>query len=524
MKILLHPLLFLSIVFLCFLQGRDLQAQRIYHHGKTANASPRPARLQKDYWQIILPGNWINAEKDIMYVTTGGGYAIGTNEYGDLAKGQHFIVDESYTIHDIIFWVGAVEGTSGTVDFCIWSFDGSPGNRLATVSIPVSEITASDDMTDAFFVTFDPPVKVTSDYVAGIDMSNIGTSQIGLYSTSDGDGNKMNLAWEQWSNRTWHTILSGWKLDIDICIFPMVSFDSDEPNVPELNLTATADKHVSCHGGNDAQASAIATGGQPPYAWSWSNGQASAVAEALPAGTYQVTVTDSRGEQAQASVTLTQPPAMQISITSTSPNVYNGSNGSAAAIISGGSPPYSFRWSYPGQQLTATASNLRAGTYAVVATDSKGCAAIAMTRLGEPGPGNYTHILYDALAIQLKSGTEEIIATEQIRQVRFEFVTHVEETTIPHASMVAVSNYPNPFSQSTTIQFWKENYGHAEIIIYDLTGRTVSRLSCQNCPAGSNELVWDGKDEAGNPLDSGVYIYRLFHENQVSSHRMILVR
>lgn len=504
--------------------GMALMAQRPYHIRQTAFEQPRQLKAQKDHWQIIFPGNWINAGDDILYVTNGGGYAVGTNEYGDKAKAQRFIVDEPYTIHEIIFFVGAVEGTSGTVDFCIWSFDVRPGNRLARVRIPVSEITATDDMTEAFVVAFDPPVRVTSDYVAGIDLSNIGTSQIGLYSTPDGDGNEMALAWEQWSDRAWHTFLSGWKLDIDLCIFPVVSFGSDDPNVPELQVTAATDKHVSCHGGSDAQATASATGGAPPYTWLWSNGQTFPVAEELPSGTHQVTVTDSQGTQAKASVTISQPPPLQLSLAATSPSANNGSNGTAAATLSGGNPPYSYRWSDPGQQQTATASGLRAGTYAVVATDSNGCSAIAMARLGEPGADNHPHISYDALAIQLKSGSEEIIATEHIRQMRFEFVTHVEETASPLNSMAAVTNYPNPFSQSTTIQFRMDKPGQADIIIYDLTGRTIRRLPCHNCTAGSNELVWDGRDEAGNPLDSGMYIYRLIHDKQVSSHRMVLVR
>lgn len=516
----------LTWLLLLVFHGVELTAQRPYHPGKTTIHASRTSMLQKDNWQIIFPGNWINASRDVIYTTNAGGYAVGTNEYGDLAKGQRFIVNEPYTIHEIIFWVGAKEGISGKVDFCIWSFEGSPGELLASVSIPVSEITATDDLTEAFFVTFDPPVRVDKDYVAGIDLSDIGTSKIGLYSTSDGDGNEMNLAWEQWSNEAWHTFLSAWELDIDICIFPNVAFDGGDPDpgITDLLVSASADKHVSCFEGSDAQATATATGGVPPYTWLWSNGQVAAIAEGLPAGTHLVTVTDSREVQAQVSVTITEPPALQADIMATSPDTYNGNNGMAEVTVTGGTPPYLYRWSDVSQQQTASVSNLSAGTYAVVTTDSNGCSKIKMVRLGEPGPDAYPHITYDALAIQLRSGAEEVIPTEQINQIRFEFVTNVDDIPYPLYNSQRTANYPNPFSKSTTIRFELAHPGQAEIIIYDMTGRIVHRLSCQNCPEGQNEMVWDGTDDNGNQLKSGVYTYKLLHQNHASSHHMLLIR
>jgi uncharacterized protein (TIGR02145 family) len=188
---------------------------------------------------FIYPGNWENATRAVLFNAQGGGYVVGTNNYGDIAKAQVFENDKPLDIHAVMIWIGAVKGQTGTVHFRIWDFQESPGQVLATKSMPVSEIIASDDLDNAMFIEFSPPVRVTQNFMAGVDMKDIGGSAIGLVSSDDGDGGGLGLSWEQWSDHSWHTFLdpTGWNLDLDIAIFPAVSQPEEDPPPVSDSLT-----------------------------------------------------------------------------------------------------------------------------------------------------------------------------------------------------------------------------------------------------------------------------------------------
>jgi len=71
-----------------------------------------------------------------------------------------------------------------------------------------------------------------------------------------------------------------------------------------LSAAASVTTHVSCFGYSDGAATAVATGGTPPYSFQWNSGQSTAAATGFSAGTYDVTATDSQGCTATASVTM----------------------------------------------------------------------------------------------------------------------------------------------------------------------------------------------------------------------------
>lgn len=172
---------------------------------------------------MLLPGNWANATDFVLYTSSGGGYVNGTNNYGDLAKAMKFTVDEPYTILGVYLWFGAVEGTTGTVDVKIWEFDNLPTDVIVSKAVSVGDLTYGDDFaTDLFYVEFDTPVEVTADYAIGIAFDNIGTTQVGLYSSQDPQGGGLDLAYEMWDNGTWYSYMnaSSWELDLDMGIFP----------------------------------------------------------------------------------------------------------------------------------------------------------------------------------------------------------------------------------------------------------------------------------------------------------------
>ncbi len=83
---------------------------------------------------------------------------------------------------------------------------------------------------------------------------------------------------------------------------------------------------------------------------------------------------------------------------------------------------------------------------------------------------------------------------------------------------------PNPFNAHTTIRFFLEEAGGAEITIYDVFGRRVRSLASGNFPAGESTLAWNGRDENDAQVASGIYFYRLRSGGGNLTRRMTLVK
>ncbi|MFH1681573.1 MAG: right-handed parallel beta-helix repeat-containing protein [Candidatus Eisenbacteria bacterium] len=83
---------------------------------------------------------------------------------------------------------------------------------------------------------------------------------------------------------------------------------------------------------------------------------------------------------------------------------------------------------------------------------------------------------------------------------------------------------PNPFGPGTTIHFGIDRSGPATLAVYDLAGRRVRLLRAGDLPAGRHQAEWDGRDDSGRPVSSGVYFYRLEEESRTRSGRLVLTR
>ncbi|MDP8268148.1 MAG: lectin like domain-containing protein [Candidatus Tenebribacter davisii] len=87
-------------------------------------------------------------------------------------------------------------------------------------------------------------------------------------------------------------------------------------------------------------------------------------------------------------------------------------------------------------------------------------------------------------------------------------------------------NYPNPFNPETTINFSvsSENAANTEIGIYSIKGQRIRTLVNEILPAGNHSVVWNGTDDKGVPVASGVYLYKMKTGNFVSTNKMILMK
>lgn len=85
-------------------------------------------------------------------------------------------------------------------------------------------------------------------------------------------------------------------------------------------------------------------------------------------------------------------------------------------------------------------------------------------------------------------------------------------------------NYPNPFNPSTTIRYKLEQPGQVRLSIFDITGREVMRVLDQYQVGGSYSVTWNGRNEAGQPLASGVYFAQLNVNGAFTTMRMTLAK
>ncbi len=84
-------------------------------------------------------------------------------------------------------------------------------------------------------------------------------------------------------------------------------------------------------------------------------------------------------------------------------------------------------------------------------------------------------------------------------------------------------NYPNPFNASTTIKYRLGVGGRVNLSIVDLLGRIVRHLVQKKESVGEHSIIWDGRDDSGNGVGSGVYFCQLKTANGYSRTRKLLL-
>ena len=85
-------------------------------------------------------------------------------------------------------------------------------------------------------------------------------------------------------------------------------------------------------------------------------------------------------------------------------------------------------------------------------------------------------------------------------------------------------NYPNPFNPSTTISFHLPKATACKVEIFNIRGQKVKTLLSGTMPSGKHSLIWDGEDESGRAVSSGVYCYRLITPESTKLGKMLMVK
>jgi len=98
-----------------------------------------------------------------------------------------------------------------------------------------------------------------------------------------------------------------------------------------------------------------------------------------------------------------------------------------------------------------------------------------------------------------------------------------EEREIP-ARFALNQNYPNPFNPATTFEFEVPVASKIRLTVYNLLGEAVRTLLDAPAEAGIHRATWDGKDDAGRSVVSGVYFYRMEAGDFVGTRKMVLLK
>ena len=180
-------------------------------------------------------------------VTGGLGYIFGTNDYGDKAKAQQFILSEGTLVEGAIIYFSTksdISGTNGKVAINVYRMDGqgytttdtvggaaAPGSIAGSVDLYLSDVVVDDDSIFPTFINFPNPVYVGGDFALGFDMAGITSDQdsIAAIASDNGEAGQTELSWEKWSDGDWHTIMASWgngDFDTDMLLYVVVDNSS----------------------------------------------------------------------------------------------------------------------------------------------------------------------------------------------------------------------------------------------------------------------------------------------------------
>ena len=300
------------------------------------------------------------------------------------------------------------------------------------------------------------------------------------------------------------------------------------------SLSVASQTNITCSSGSTGAAS-ISAAGTSPYSYTWTPaGGNTSNASGLAAGTYTVFVNDATGCVSNITVTITQPPPIIVTVTST-PASCGSYDGSATVNASGGTGGLTVLWSV--NSNSATVTGLSAGTYSVLVTDGTGCTATGFTNVNSVGTltvnvGNDVTI-YEGQSTQLSaaipvgativwtpttglscSSCSNTIASPTVT-TEYCALTTIGSCTNTSCVLVSVEidcisntdySAPSAFSPNADgindqfcLQGWDKCVTTFYIGIYNRWGEKLYESE-------DAAFCWDGK-YMGNPLNPDVFVY-----------------
>lgn len=136
-----------------------------------------------------------------------------------------------------------------------------------------------------------------------------------------------------------------------------------------------------------------------------------------------------------------------------------------------------------------------------------------------------THeVMCEAPGYQTQIVPEVVVYRNQTTTVNFQLPVSNEDEVSPAYKTELLTNYPNPFNPSTTLRYSLKEATSVELSIFNAKGQLVRKLVSGMQNAGKYQVVWNGKDELGSSVASGVYFYRLQAGEKRFTRKMLLMQ
>jgi hypothetical protein len=146
-------------------------------------------------------------------------------------------------------------------------------------------------------------------------------------------------------------------------------------------------------------------------------------------------------------------------------------------------------------------------------------------------------IIFSETGGRIPSGTNELFSIENNTEFNIKEIQAASVDGYPLAYVIKdgfgellpkgfalYQNHPNPFNPATTISFDLPKATAAELTVYNLLGQEVCRLVSGNLPAGTHTVIWDGRDNSGKAVSSGIYLYNLKAADFSAKMKMIFLK
>ncbi len=130
------------------------------------------------------------------------------------------------------------------------------------------------------------------------------------------------------------------------------------------------------------------------------------------------------------------------------------------------------------------------------------------------------------LIVNMSDGTTEVFDITEIQKITFSNfvnINEVDKLATVFNNLKLFPNYPNPFSEQTTIKYKTLEKGTVNIHVYDNKGVFVSSVFSGYQPKGTHEIIWDGTNTNKQKVPTGLYFFQVVLNNKVDSKQMIYI-
>ncbi len=295
----------------------------------------------------------------------------------------------------------------------IWN---DPASQNTATAVDLAPSTYSVTVTDNTGCTATGSVTVDAALPMQLDLSHTdatcGDSQDGTATaTIIGGTIPFTYVWNDASAQTGQTAIGLSPGNYTVTISDAngcTAVGSEVVEAPMPVVLNTSSTDVTCFGANDGTAIATILGGDPSfYTFLWNDPLASVTPSisGLAPGSYMVIVADTNGCMVTGNVTIDEPSALVLTMSSQAATCFDGNDGQASVAVSGGNGNYQYSWSAQGNPNQASIANLAPGTYFVTVADANGCSSTGSVVVDAPEKVTPTIVVTDVLCAGDANGT-----------------------------------------------------------------------------------------------------------------------